>query len=112
MMIKGNDPSHIRPNSTLSTDKFSSERFDFMLSNPPYGKSWASEQKYIKDGDSVIDPRFKVNLKDYWGQVHTVDAVPRSSDGQLLFLMEMISKIKRLGITHCLGSQWVQPFHR
>ena len=96
MMIKGNDPAHIRPNSTLSTDEFSSERFDFMLSNPPYGKSWASEQKYIKDGGSVIDPRFKVNLKDYWGKVHTVDAVPRSSDGQLLFLMEMISKIKRL----------------
>ena len=96
MMIKGNDPAHIRPNSTLSTDEFSSERFDFMLSNPPYGKSWASEQKYIKDGNSVIDPRFKVNLKNYWGQVLTVDAVPRSSDGQLLFLMEMISKIKRL----------------
>jgi type I restriction enzyme M protein len=96
MMIKGNDPANIRPNSTLSTDEFSSERFDFMLSNPPYGKSWASEQKYIKDGAMVIDPRFKVELKDYWGQLQPADAAPRSSDGQLLFLMEMVSKIKRL----------------
>jgi type I restriction-modification system DNA methylase subunit len=44
MMIKGNDPKNIRPGSTLSTDEFASNRFDFMLSNPPYGKSWASEQ--------------------------------------------------------------------
>ena len=65
-----------------------------MLSNPPYGKSWASEQKFIKDGASVMDPRFKVELADYWGQPQIVDAVPRSSDGQLLFLMEMISKMK------------------
>ncbi|SMC89447.1 type I restriction enzyme M protein [Desulfocicer vacuolatum DSM 3385] len=94
MMIKGNDPSRILPNSTLSTDEFAGQRFDFMLSNPPYGKSWASEQKFIKDGATVIDPRFKVSLNDYWGQPHDVDAVPRSSDGQLLFLMEMVSKIK------------------
>src|SRR5690606_21816667 len=50
MMIKGNDPQNIRLGSTLSTDEFSGMNFDFMLSNPPYGKSWASEQKYIKDG--------------------------------------------------------------
>lgn len=46
--------------------------------NPPYGKSWASEQKYIKDGSDVIDPRFKVSLKDYWGNLEVVDATPRS----------------------------------
>ncbi|HBW1044589.1 TPA: N-6 DNA methylase, partial [Klebsiella pneumoniae] len=79
---------------TLSTDEFASSRFDFMLSNPPYGKSWASEQKHIKDGSDVIDPRFKVSLKDYWGNVEVVDATPRSSDGQLLFLMEMVNKMK------------------
>ncbi len=67
-----------------------------MLSNPPYGKSWASEQKFIKDGKEVIDPRFLVKLKDYWGNEQTVDATPRSSDGQLLFLMEMVSKMKGL----------------
>ncbi len=94
MMIKGNDPSRIRPGSTLTTDEFSGNRFDFMLSNPPYGKSWASEQKNIKDGPNVIDPRFRVRLTDYFGNTRTADAVPRSSDGQLLFLMEMVSKMK------------------
>ena len=94
MMIKGNDPGFIRPSSTLSTDEFAGTNFDFMLSNPPYGKSWASEQKFIKDGANVIDPRFKVMLKDYWGQSQDADAAPRSSDGQLLFLMEMVSKMK------------------
>lgn len=94
MMIKGNNPENIKVGSTLSTDEFASLRFDFMLSNPPYGKSWASEQKYIKDGSDVIDPRFKVSLKDYWGSFEVVDATPRSSDGQLLFLMEMVNKMK------------------
>lgn len=94
MMIKGNNPENIKVGSTLSTDEFASDRFDFMLSNPPYGKSWASEQKNIKDGGEVIDPRFKVELTDYWGNKETVDATPRSSDGQLLFLMEMVSKMK------------------
>lgn len=94
MMIKGNNPENIKVGSTLSTDEFASSRFDFMLSNPPYGKSWASEQKHIKDGNDVIDPRFKVSLKDYWGNVEIVDATPRSSDGQLLFLMEMVNKMK------------------
>ncbi len=94
MMIKGNNPENIKVGSTLSTDEFASDRFDFMLSNLPYGKSWASEQKNIKDGGEVIDPRFKVKLSDYWGNKETVDATPRSSDGQLLFLMEMVSKMK------------------
>jgi type I restriction enzyme M protein len=96
MMIKGNNPANIRVGSTLSIDEFAGTRFDFMLSNPPYGKSWASEQKFIKDGSDVIDPRFRVALKDYWGNEETVDATPRSSDGQLLFLMEMVSKMKSL----------------
>src|SRR5690554_2303900 len=94
MMIKGNNPENIKVGSTLSTDEFAANRFDFMLSNPPYGKSWASEQKHIKDGGDVIDPRFKVILKDYWGNDQDSDATPRSSDGQLLFLMEMVSKMK------------------
>ncbi|MGK2740336.1 type I restriction-modification system subunit M [Tepidicaulis sp. LMO-SS28] len=94
MMIKGNDPSNIKSGSTLATDEFAGTRFDFMLSNPPYGKSWSSDLKYIKDGKDVIDTRFQVRLKDYWGKEEVVDATPRSSDGQLLFLMEMISKMK------------------
>ncbi|MGB5929139.1 MAG: N-6 DNA methylase, partial [Cyclobacteriaceae bacterium] len=94
MMIKGNSPENIRNGSTLSVDEFAGQNFDFMLSNPPYGKSWSSEQKYIKDGKDVIDPRFLVKLQNYWQEENTEDATPRSSDGQLLFLMEMVSKMK------------------
>lgn len=94
MMIKGNNPENIRVGSTLSTDEFSGNTFDFMLSNPPYGKSWSSEVKYIKDGKDIIDARFQITLKDYWGTEEAADATPRSSDGQLLFLMEMVNKMK------------------
>ncbi|MGU5772272.1 MULTISPECIES: type I restriction-modification system subunit M [Aeromonas] len=106
MMIRGNDPANIKVGSTLSTDEFSHMRFDFMLSNPPYGKSWASEQKHIKDGSDVIDSRFKVKLADYWDVVDPkgCDATPRSSDGQLLFLMEMVSKMKSPSVSP-LGSR-------
>lgn len=96
MMIKGNNPENIRVGSTLSTDEFAGITFDFMLSNPPYGKSWASEQKFIKDGKEIIDSRFQIKLKDYWGNEEDADATPRSSDGQLLFLMEMVNKMKSL----------------
>lgn len=94
MMIKGNNPENIKVGSTLSTDSFVGKDFDIMLSNPPYGKSWSSEKKYIEQGGEVIDPRFVVELADYWGEKHTEKATPRSSDGQLLFLMEMIDKMK------------------
>lgn len=94
MMIKGNDPQNIKNGSTLAVDDFVKEKFDFMLSNPPYGKSWSSEQKSIKDDKEVIDSRFIVKLKDYWGEEKQCDATPRSSDGQLLFLMDMIHKMK------------------
>jgi type I restriction enzyme M protein len=96
MMIKGNDPEKIKFGSTLSTDEFAGMRFDFMLSNPPYGKSYKSEQKFILDGKEVLDPRFQVVLKNFKGIEETVPATPRSSDGQLLFLMDMVSKMKPL----------------
>jgi type I restriction enzyme M protein len=96
MMIKGNNPENIRVGSTLSTDEFAGNNFDFMLSNPPYGKSWDSEKKYIKDGKDIIDPRFQIKLKNYWGIEEDTDATPRTSDGQLLFLMEMVNKMKPL----------------
>ncbi len=76
MMIKGENPENIKNGSTLSTDEFAGTTFHFMLSNPPYGKSWASEQRYIKDGKDVIDPRFIVNLTDYWGEVSQMNVVP------------------------------------
>lgn len=109
MMIKGNDPANIRVGSTLATDEFAGTRFDFMLSNPPYGKSWASEQRYIKNGKEVIDPRFIIQLPDYWGHYQTVDATPRSSDGQLLFLMEMVSKMK--STDQSLGGSRIASVH-
>lgn len=97
MMIKGNDPQNIKFGSTLATDDFSGTRFDFMLTNPPYGKSWKSDQKSIVDGKDVIDHRFQVNLTDYAGDLYDAyPAIPRSSDGQLLFMMELINKMKRL----------------
>ena len=96
MMIKGNDPENIKFGSTLATNDFSGTRFDFMLSNPPYGKSWKGDQKSIIEGKEVLDHRFQVNLTDYTGESHDFyPAIPRSSDGQLLFLMEMVDKMKR-----------------
>ncbi len=96
MMIKGNDPEHIKSGSTLATDDFAGTRFDVMLSNPPYGKSWKSDQRHILEGKEVLDPRFRVKLRDYWGVEREEPAIPRSSDGQLLFLMDMVSKMKAL----------------
>ena len=96
MMIKGNDPENIKFGSTLATNDFSGTRFDFMLSNPPYGKSWKGDQKGIIEGKEVLDHRFQVNLTDYTGESFDFyPAIPRSSDGQLLFLMEMVDKMKR-----------------
>lgn len=96
MMIKGNNPQHIRIGSTLATDEFMGETFHFMLSNPPYGKSWKNEESNIKEKKEIIDKRFEVSLKDYWGREESQAATPRSSDGQLLFLMEMVNKMKPL----------------
>ena len=96
MMIKDNDPANIKYGSTLATDEFAGMRFDFMLSNPPYGKSWKSDQKIILDGKDILDARFQVQLKNFKGENNTEPAIPRSSDGQLLFLMDMVSKMKRL----------------
>jgi len=100
MLIKGNDPENIKYGSTLATDEFANLRFDFMLSNPPYGKSWKTDQGQIleKRGSSteIIDPRFEVNLPDASGKRCNVSAAPAVDDGQLLFLMEMVSKVKRL----------------
>ncbi len=100
MMIKGNNPENIRYGSTLATDEFSTLRFDFMLSNPPYGKSWKTDQGQIleKQGSQtvIIDGRFEVTLTNVKGDKETVSAAPAVDDGQLLFLMEMVSKMKRL----------------
>ncbi len=76
--------------STLSNDAFPSREFDFMLSNPPYGKSWKSDLERMGGKDGIKDPRFLIQ--------HAGDAeyslLTRSSDGQLLFLANMLSKMK------------------
>ena len=76
--------------STLSNDAFPAQEFDFMLSNPPYGKSWKSDLERMGGKDGVKDPRFIIQ--------HAGDPeyslLTRSSDGQLLFLVNMVSKMK------------------
>ena len=77
--------------STLSNDAFAGQEFDFMLSNPPYGKSWKTDQDRLGGAKKIIDPRFVVT--------HDGDSefslVTRSSDGQLMFLANLISKMKQ-----------------
>lgn len=100
MLIKGEDPENIKYGSTLATDSFSHMRFDFMLSNPPYGKSWKTDQGQIIDpkDKGIIDPRFEIQLPDMHdgGKLTDSAATPAVSDGQLLFLMEMVDKLKSL----------------
>jgi type I restriction enzyme M protein len=82
--------------STLSNDAFPSREFDFMLSNPPYGKSWKSDLERMGGKSGLKDPRFVV---DHAGDPE-YSLVTRSSDGQLLFLANLVSKMKhetRLG---------------
>ncbi|GAA0351271.1 type I restriction-modification system subunit M [Micropruina glycogenica] len=77
--------------STLSNDAFAGEEFDFMLSNPPYGKSWKTDQDRLGGAKKIIDPRFIVTH----GGDPDYSLVTRSSDGQLMFLANLISKMKQ-----------------
>jgi type I restriction enzyme M protein len=76
--------------STLSNDAYPSMEFDFMLSNPPYGKSWKADLERLGGKSGIRDPRFVVT--------HDGDPefslITRSSDGQLLFLANLVSKMK------------------
>jgi type I restriction enzyme M protein len=76
--------------STLSNDAFPSREFDFMLSNPPYGKSWKSDLERMGGKGGIKDPRF---LIEHAGEPE-YSLLTRSSDGQLLFLANMLSKMK------------------
>jgi len=84
MMITGGNPENIRQGSSISEDRFKGERFDYMLTNPPYGVSWSSESEFVNNEKQNPDGRFSVGT-------------PRSSDGQLLFLQHMISKMEPSG---------------
>ena len=83
--------------STLSNDAYPAKTFDFMISNPPYGKSWKKDYDQMGGKKGIIDPRFKAVLKendddeDEAGE--HLSLVTRTSDGQMLFLANMISKM-------------------
>jgi len=76
--------------STLSNDAFPSREFDFMLSNPPYGKSWKADLERMGGKDGIKDPRFVVQHRG-----EELSLVTRTSDGQMLFLVNLLSKMKR-----------------
>ncbi|MBI4583211.1 MAG: SAM-dependent DNA methyltransferase [Planctomycetes bacterium] len=86
---EGEEAENMKYGSTLSADAFPAREFDFMLSNPPYGKSWKTDLERMGGKDSLADPRFTVTHK---GQ--ELSLVTRSSDGQLLFLVNKLSKMK------------------
>ncbi|MBZ7929226.1 N-6 DNA methylase [Campylobacter molothri] len=86
MLIKGEDPNNIKYGSTLSDDQHKETKFDFMLTNPPYGKSWENDQKILRvekkgSNSTCDDPRFSVGITS-------------KSDGQMMFLLNMLSKMK------------------
>ncbi|MFA0633895.1 N-6 DNA methylase [Vibrio breoganii] len=83
MLIKGQDVSSIKLGNTLSNDQLPADQFDYMLSNPPFGVDWKKIEGEIKDEHTLkgFDGRFGAGL-------------PRVSDGSLLFLMHLISKMR------------------
>lgn len=83
MLIKGQDVASIKLGNTLSNDQLADKRFDFMLSNPPFGVEWKKVQKQITDEHTIkgFDGRFGPGL-------------PRVSDGSLLFLLHLVSKMR------------------
>ena len=95
MLLKGDgeEARHIFFGSTLSNDGNPSRQFDFMLSNPPYGKSWKTDAAKMTSDDKkkgILDSRFNAYTED--GE--ELSMIPRSSDGQLLFLLNNVSKMK------------------
>jgi len=84
MLITGEEPDNIRLGSSLSEDRFQGQKFDYMLTNPPFGVSWKSEKEFIENEGQNPLGRFSVGT-------------PRTSDGSLLFLQHMISKMESKG---------------
>jgi len=87
---EGEEVEYFQLGSTLSQDAFPSREFDFMLSNPPYGKSWKTDLERMGGKGDIKDPRYIVE--------HAGDPefklITRSSDGQMMFLVNMLSKMK------------------
>lgn len=93
MLLKGDgeEAEHIMYGSTLSDDQHASRQFDFMLSNPPYGKSWKVDAEKMGGKKEILDTRFNTYLEG--GEL--MPMIPRTSDGQLLFLLNNVSKMKK-----------------
>lgn len=93
MLLKGDgeEAEHIMYGSTLSDDQHASRQFDFMLSNPPYGKSWKTDAEKMGGKKEILDTRFNTYLEN--GE--TMPMIPRTSDGQLLFLLNNVAKMKK-----------------
>ena len=83
-LITGEDPERIKLGSSLSNDQHEGRKFDYMITNPPFGVSWKSEKGFIEEESNNPLGRFSVGT-------------PRTSDGSLLFLQHMISKMKPEG---------------
>lgn len=97
LIIKGVDPDGIHLDNTLVPDDTRiGKQFGFMLTNPPYGKSWSEDKKKMFDDKTLLDERFYVPLPNFVGDVENYASVPRVSDGQLLFMMELVDKMKAL----------------
>jgi len=92
LLLKGEgaEAENMKFGSTLSADALPSNEFDFMLSNPPYGKSWKSDQERMGGKGEIKDHRFIIN---YAGDPE-YKMITRSSDGQMMFLVNKLSKMK------------------
>ena len=84
MLITDENPGAIRHGSSLSNDQFQGERFDYMITNPPFGVSWKSDEAAVKTEAQNANGRFSTGT-------------PRTSDGALLFLQHMLSKMEERG---------------
>ena len=92
MLLKGDgeEAEHIVYGSTISEDGNEGRKFDFMLSNPPYGKNWKADEKKIGGKKEILDTRFNTYLPDQT----RMPMIPAIRDGQLLFLLNNVSKMK------------------
>ena len=88
---EGAEADNVQYGSTLAVDAFPARQFDFMLSNPPYGKSWKSDLERMGGKTGLTDPRFVV---EHDGDPD-LSLITRVSDGQMLFLANMVSKMKQ-----------------
>lgn len=96
LIIKGVDPSGMHLGNTITDNAFSDKSFGYMITNPPYGKSWKTDKEKIYHEKTLLDHRFELQLTNFAGQMELLDSTPRTSDGQLLFILEEVDKMKPL----------------